>query len=62
MSSAAQKKAMDLPRWWIKWLIYTSLCLTANLLDTFLSFVISKSKPLLTLQPSDVDNLSDDEV
>ncbi|KAJ3898759.1 hypothetical protein F5879DRAFT_584063 [Lentinula edodes] len=62
MSLVARKKSMDPVKLWIKWLIYTFLCLTADLLDTLLSFVIAKSKPPLSLKPSDVDNLSNDEI
>ncbi|KAF8824180.1 hypothetical protein HHX47_DHR8000152 [Lentinula edodes] len=62
MSLVARKKSMDSAKLWIKWLIYTLLCFTADLLDTLLSLVVPKSKPPLSLKPSDVDNLSDDEI
>ncbi|KAJ3811126.1 kinase-like domain-containing protein [Lentinula aff. lateritia] len=46
----------------IKWLVYTLLSITADVLDTLLSSVISNSKPYLSLQHSDVDDLSDEEI
>ncbi|KAJ3824430.1 hypothetical protein F5878DRAFT_447195 [Lentinula raphanica] len=51
----------------IRWLLYTLLCVVADTLDTFLSSVISSRTPRASdraniIQPSDVDNLSDEEI
>ncbi|KAJ3824429.1 kinase-like domain-containing protein [Lentinula raphanica] len=45
-----------------KWLLYTLLCVAADVIDTFLSNAVSNRVPYESLQPSDVDDLSDEEI
>ncbi|KAF5316495.1 hypothetical protein D9619_006363 [Psilocybe cf. subviscida] len=53
---------MHTPHYTLRWLLYSFLCVAADILDSIISMFYSAKKPEVSLKPSDVDSLSDKQI